>query len=100
MAKDKGTTAPVAEIKKTKCELTRDEFAEIAKDILVTFESECFEPNKQTLAEPKNFKADGDGKASFGWGVNDKLEIKLSNGKKVKLQVGLNLVVIGSKEAD
>lgn len=35
---------------------------------------------------------------SVGFNINDKLELTLADGSKVKCQVGVNITVIGSKE--
>ncbi len=35
---------------------------------------------------------------SVGYNVNDKVEITLADGTKVKAQLGINITIIGSKE--
>lgn len=36
---------------------------------------------------------------SFGWFCNDKMDVRLADGTTVKVQVGVNLTVVGSKTA-
>src|SRR5258708_6474545 len=91
--KEVAGTVPAPKV--SKCEITRDEFAELASSFLVTFENDKIEPtSKQTLADPKNFST-----GSFGWSAMDKLTFKLG-GKNVKVQVSLNMTVVGSKDAE
>lgn len=73
--------------RKTECPVTRDEFVAEAKGLQVVV-------NGQTLlAQVKEFST-----GSFGWHVGDKLTILVGD-TLVKVQVGLTMTVIGSKEA-
>ena len=69
------------------CPITRDAFVEHASMIEVKIGSHTF------LADPKTFST-----GSMGWNVNAKLPMEVG-GKLVMCQVGLNLTVIGSKDA-
>ena len=71
----------------TVCPITRSEFAEHAKDLPVQIDG------VKLTAEVKQFST-----GSLGWNINAKDSIEL-NGKKVKVQIGLNVTIIGSKEA-
>jgi hypothetical protein len=48
----------------------------------------------EMTAEPKSFST-----GSFGWNINGKTTITV-DGKSLPVQVGLNLTVVGSKEAE
>jgi hypothetical protein len=70
----------------TVCPITRQEFHEHARDLPVTI-------NGLTLtAEPKQFSTNG-----LGWNISAKEHLDI-NGKRVKVQIGLNISIIGSKE--
>lgn len=72
--------------KATKCPITRADFDGHAKPIAVKVGEQNF------LAEAKQFST-----GSMGWGVNEKTIVTV-NGVPCKVQVGLNLTVVGSKE--
>ena len=71
---------------KTVCAVSRDEFREHAKDLPVQIDG------INLTAEAKEFST-----KSLGWNASEKREIPL-NGKTVKVQIGLNVTIIGSKE--
>jgi hypothetical protein len=72
--------------KKSTCPVTRAEFREKAQPVTVVIGGNTFE------AEVKEFST-----GSLGWYINTKTSIEVGD-KKVAVQVGLNLTVIGSKE--
>jgi hypothetical protein len=72
---------------KTTCPITREDFLANAQPIK-------FELNGVPLiAEPREFST-----GSFGWYLNSKAPIAV-DGKNLTLQVGMNIIVVGSKEA-
>src|SRR5262249_2306885 len=71
---------------KTVCPITRREFAESAKDVDVTI------AGVPVQALVKQFST-----GSIGWFLNGKVTIEVG-GKRVTVQVGLNLTIVGSKE--
>lgn len=81
--------------RKRKCPLTKKELTSNIRSLLVTLEGANGElPTKrQFVAMPKQFST-----GSVGWNVNDKVVVLL-DGKEVVCQVGLNITVVGSKEA-
>jgi hypothetical protein len=68
--------------------ITREEFREHAEPILVKLGDMALE------AQPKEYASD-----SLGWSANEKRYIDL-NGKRVQVQIGINVTVIGSKLLD
>ncbi len=72
---------------KTACPIDRAEFKQHAAP--VSFEI----AGTQVTAEPREFST-----GSFGWYFTGKVSIEV-NGKKLPVQVGCNLTVVGSKEA-
>ena len=72
---------------KTECPVSRQQFAEEAKDMAVSIGERSF------LAEVKQFST-----GSMGWTINDK-GIFLVDGVPCKCQVSLNVTIVGSKEA-
>jgi hypothetical protein len=76
----------MAMAKKTSCPITRAEFRDKAKAVSVTI------GNQQLEAEPKEFST-----GSLGWYLNGKTVVEI-DGKRVAVQIGLNLTVVGSKE--
>jgi hypothetical protein len=68
------------------CPLSRTEFVENAKPLPVTINGVAFD------ADVKEFST-----GSFGWHLNGKVSVEIG-GKKVSVQVGLNLTVVGSKD--
>ena len=72
--------------RKTVCPVSRSEFQAQAKGVEVTINGQ------PVLAQVKEFST-----GSFGWHHGDKVTIKVGE-TLVKVQVGLTLTVIGSKE--
>jgi len=72
---------------KTACPITRDEFLAEAKSVEVTING------VPVSALVKEFST-----GSFGWHHGDKLTLKVGE-TVVRVQVGLTLTIIGSKEA-
>jgi hypothetical protein len=72
---------------KTTCPISRSEF--LAKAEPLKIEIGGF----PLVAEPREFST-----GSFGWYVNGKSSLTV-DGKPVAVQVGMNLIVVGSKEA-
>lgn len=71
--------------KKTECPVSLKEFLSSAKPLLVEV------GGRQLVANPKEFST-----GSFGWGTTEKIVVTVS-GVPVKVQVGLNMTVVGSK---
>lgn len=71
---------------KTVCPITRTAFSESAKPMRVTI------GDKECTAEVKMFET-----GSLGWFVNEKVTIEVG-GVQCKVNVGLNLILVGSKE--
>jgi hypothetical protein len=72
--------------RKTTCPVTRDQFLANAKSVEVVINGQ------PTLAQVKEFST-----GSFGWHHGDKVTIRVGD-ELVKVQVGLTLTVIGSKD--
>jgi hypothetical protein len=72
---------------KTPCPIDRNEFMKNATP--VSFEIS----GTPITAEPREFST-----GSFGWYFTGKVNIEV-NGKKLPVQVGCNLTVVGSKDA-
>jgi len=73
---------------KTACPVTRAQFTEKAEPLKVTINGQ------DLVAEVKEFST-----GSFGWYLNGKIIVPI-DGKNVSVQIGMNLAVVGSKEAD
>jgi hypothetical protein len=72
---------------KTTCPISREDFLAKAEPIK-------FELNGVPLiAEPREFST-----GSFGWYLNSKAPVQV-DGKNLTLQVGMNIIVVGSKES-
>lgn len=69
------------------CSITRSEFREHAKAIKVEING------IPMMAEVKEFST-----GSFGWYLSGKSVIEV-DGKQVSVQIGMNLTVVGSKDA-
>jgi hypothetical protein len=85
-------TGGVATVKKTVCPVTREDFFKEAGALLVTIES-ANGVKREFMVSPKEFST-----GSFGYNLNDKMEVKIGS-QMVKCQLGLNLTVVGSKDA-
>ena len=72
---------------KTSCPVSLAHFMEKAEPLMVTINGQ------DMLAEVKQFST-----GSFGWYMNGKTLVSI-DGKPVSVQIGMNLTVVGSKEA-
>lgn len=70
------------------CPVSRTQFVEKAEPVKLVINGQ------EVLAEKKEFST-----GSFGWYFNGKVNVTV-DGKPVSVQVGLNLTVVGSKEAE
>ena len=73
--------------KKTVCPITREQFLKAATPQTIKIGEFSF------AATPKEFST-----GSLGWNLNEKLTVPI-DGVLCKVQVGLNITVVGSKEA-
>ena len=73
---------------KTTCPISRADFLAHAKPITIDL------GGFPVTAEPREFST-----GSFGWYLNGKTTITV-DGKPLNVQVGVNLTVVGSKEAE
>lgn len=71
---------------KTQCQVTREQFRNNAKPVMVTI------AGVPVLAEVKEFST-----GSLGWYLNGKTVIQIGD-TAVTVQIGLNLTIVGSKE--
>ena len=71
---------------KTKCPISRPDFLAKAEPLKIDIGGQML------LAEPREFST-----GSFGWYVNAKSTATV-DGKPLSIQVGMNLIVVGSKE--
>ncbi|HEY4239717.1 MAG TPA: hypothetical protein VGM88_07875 [Kofleriaceae bacterium] len=72
---------------KTSCPLNAAQFAEKAEPLKISINGQ------EMLAEVKQFAT-----GSFGWYLNGKTVVTV-DGKAVSVQIGMNMIVVGSKEA-
>jgi hypothetical protein len=72
---------------KSPCPVTLSQFLEKAEPLKVTINGQ------ELLAEVKSFST-----GSFGWYINGKTTVTV-DGKPVSVQIGMNMTVVGSKEA-
>lgn len=72
---------------KSACPLSQSQFLDKAEPLKVAINGQ------EMLAEVKAFST-----GSFGWYLNGKVVITV-DGKPVSVQIGMNLTVVGSKEA-
>ncbi|HRC55523.1 MAG: hypothetical protein IPI49_07805 [Myxococcales bacterium] len=73
---------------KTSCPVSKTQFLEKAEPLRVSINGQ------EMLAEVKEFST-----GSFGWYMNGKTVVTI-DGKPVSVQIGMNLTVVGSKEAE
>lgn len=71
-----------------KCPITRKEFMSGARPLNVTIDGQRLAANIREFSS-----------GSFGWGLNDKVIVEV-DGIPVRVQCGLNLTIVGSKEAE
>ncbi len=72
---------------KTVCPISREDFLAKAEPLKIDVGGSTL------VAEPREFST-----GSFGWYVNSKTTVTV-DGKPLSIQVGMNLIVVGSKEA-
>jgi len=72
---------------KSSCPLSQSQFLAKAEPLKVTVHGQ------EMLAEVKAFST-----GSFGWYLNGKTTVMV-DGKAVSIQIGMNLTIVGSKEA-
>jgi hypothetical protein len=72
---------------KSPCPVSLSQFLEKAEPLKVSINGQ------EMLAEVKSFST-----GSFGWYINGKTTVTV-DGKPVSVQIGMNLTVVGSKEA-
>jgi hypothetical protein len=73
---------------KTSCPVSLTHFLEKAEPMKVVINGQ------EMLAEVKQFST-----GSFGWYMNGKTVVSI-DGKAVSVQIGMNLTVVGSKDAE
>ena len=73
---------------KSPCPLSKTHFIEKAEPIKLVINGQ------ELVADKREFST-----GSFGWFFNGKISVAV-DGKPLSLQVGLNLTVVGSKDAD
>ena len=73
---------------KTSCPVSATQFMEKAEPLKITINGQ------DMLAEVKSFST-----GSFGWYLNGKTVISI-DGKALSVQIGMNMTVVGSKEAE
>jgi hypothetical protein len=72
---------------KSPCPVSLTQFLEKAEPVKVTINGQ------ELIAEVKSFST-----GSFGWYINGKTTITV-DGKPLSVQIGMNMTVVGSKEA-
>ena len=73
---------------KSTCPISRAQFVEKAEPVRVVINGQ------EMLAEVKEFST-----GSFGWNLNAKTVITV-DGKPLSVQIGMNMTIVGSKEAE
>jgi hypothetical protein len=73
---------------KSPCPVSKTQFIEKAESVKVVINGQ------ELIADKREFST-----GSFGWYHNGKINITV-DGKPLSIQVGLNLTVVGSKEAE
>jgi hypothetical protein len=73
---------------KSACPLSKTQFIDKAEPVKLVINGQ------ELVADKKEFST-----GSFGWFYNGKISVTV-DGKPVSVQVGLNLTVVGSKEAE
>ena len=73
---------------KTACPVSLTQFMEKAEPLKITINGQ------EMLAEVKSFST-----GSFGWYLNGKTGGSI-DGKAISVQIGMNMTVVGSKEAE
>ena len=83
-----GDVRTIRAMAKTTCPVTRSQFVEKAEPLKIVVNG------TELIAEVKEFST-----GSFGWYLNGKVLVPI-DGKNVSVQVGMNMTVVGSKEAE
>jgi hypothetical protein len=73
---------------KSTCPISRTQFVEKAEPLKVNING------SEMVADVKEFST-----GSFGWNINAKTVITV-DGKPLSVQIGMNMTVVGSKEAE
>jgi len=73
---------------KSPCPISKSQFLEKAEPVKVTIGT------NELIADKREFST-----GSFGWYYNGKTTVMV-DGKPLSVQIGMNLTVVGSKEAD
>ena len=73
---------------KSPCPISKTQFLETAEPVKIMI------GNSEIVADKREFST-----GSFGWYYNGKTTVTV-DGKSLSVQVGLNLTVVGSKDAD
>jgi len=73
---------------KSPCPVSKTQFLDKAEPITVAINGQ------EMLADKREFST-----GSFGWYINGKIVIQV-DGKPLSVQVGMNLTVVGSKDAE
>ena len=73
---------------KSPCPVSLTQFLEKAEPVKVTINGQ------EMVAEVKSFST-----GSFGWYINGKTTVTV-DGKPLSVQIGMNMTVVGSKEAE
>jgi hypothetical protein len=73
---------------KSTCPISRAQFVEKAEPVRVVINGQ------EMLAEVKEFST-----GSFGWNLNGKTIITV-DGKPLSVQIGMNMTIVGSKDAE
>jgi len=79
---------PSRAMAKSPCPVTKTQFLDKAEPVKITI------GNAEIIADKREFST-----GSFGWYYNGKTTVTV-DGKPLSVQVGLNLTVVGSKEAE
>lgn len=76
----------MAKAAKSSLALTRDQFRTAAQSVAVTINGREFKVPKKEFST-----------GSLGWYLSDKMDVTI-DGVDVKVQIGLNLTIVGSKD--
>lgn len=75
-------------VAKSPCPISKTQFLEKAEPVKITINGQ------ELIADRREFST-----GSFGWYHNGKVTVMV-DGKPLSVQIGLNLTVVGSKEAE
>ncbi len=87
MAKKNATVSPATDGKARKCPITRAQFLTLARQL-----------HGEIAGEPVTARIKSFSTGSFGWNISGKIEVQVGD-QLVTVQVGANLIIVGSKEA-